>query len=153
MSPIYIFDLDGTLANAEHRLRHIQGNKKDWRAFFAACIEDAPILQTIATFKRLDAAGAKCWIWTGRSDEVREQTITWLDAHGIEISIAARHEFLLMRPKGDHQPDHALKLSWLSALDEQDRARLVAVFEDRDQVVGMWREAGLTCYQAAPGDF
>lgn len=31
--------------------------------------------------------------------------------------------------------------------------RVTAVFDDRQQVVDMWREIGLTCCQVAPGNF
>jgi hypothetical protein len=34
-----------------------------------------------------------------------------------------------------------------------DRQRLVAAFDDRDRVVQMWRAAGVTCFQVAPGEF
>ncbi len=43
MQHVYVFDIDGTLADITHRLHFIQGEKKDWDAFFAACIDDAPI--------------------------------------------------------------------------------------------------------------
>lgn len=36
-----VFDLDGTLADGDHRLHHITGETKDWRAFFAACGDDS----------------------------------------------------------------------------------------------------------------
>lgn len=42
MRPLYIFDLDGTLALIEHRLHFIQGPKKDWRGFFGAVGDDSP---------------------------------------------------------------------------------------------------------------
>jgi hypothetical protein len=32
-------------------------------------------------------------------------------------------------------------------------ARLVAVFEDRDRMVKMWRAAGVPCFQVAEGEF
>lgn len=145
MKPIYIFDLDGTLADASHRLHFIQGEKKDWRSFFAACANDKPILPTIRTFQELRRE-AEVWIWTGRSDEVKSQTIKWwIDNDCVP------HEWS-MRLAGDHRPDHEVKRGWLSAIGS-DRDRIVAVFEDRDQVVRMWRECGLTCYQVAPGEF
>lgn len=31
-----VFDLDGTLADCEHRIHHITKEPKDWRAFFEA---------------------------------------------------------------------------------------------------------------------
>ena len=58
-----------------------------------------------------------------------------------------------MRPANDFTPDAQLKESWLHAMHPEDRARLVAVFEDRDRVVAMWRRNGVQCFQAAPGDF
>jgi phosphoglycolate phosphatase-like HAD superfamily hydrolase len=157
--PIYIFDLDGTLANAEHRIHHINGTKKDWRAFFAAANEDAPITAAITTFKALVRAGAECWVWTGRSDEVRADTIIWLREHvsfdarsGLRGMFSAPERFL-MRKAGDHRPDHELKAEWLSQVEPPEYARLTAVFEDRARVVQMWRNAGIPCFQVAPGDF
>jgi FMN phosphatase YigB (HAD superfamily) len=155
MTPIYIFDLDGTLANIEHRVPLIRGDNKDWRAFFAACSDDAPIEPVIRLFRSLREY-ARCWVWSGRSDEVREQTLTWLQAHGVmhePVRTWLRPEALKMRKAGDHRHDHVIKREWLDALDPRDRACVAGVFEDRDSVVAMWRDAGLQCYQVAPGNF
>ena len=84
MKPLYIFDLDGTLALTEHR-QHILDNKDDpqrWQRFFAACVNDQPNEPVIRTLNTLRAAGAECWIWSGRSDEVKAQTVEWLQRHG-----------------------------------------------------------------------
>lgn len=35
-----IVDLDGTLANIDHRLHYIKQNKPDWNAFYGACKDD-----------------------------------------------------------------------------------------------------------------
>ena len=48
-------------------------------------------------------------------------------------------------------PDEKLKLQWLNEMDWKDD--VVAVFDDRDKVVNMWRENGLTCMQVAYGNF
>jgi phosphoglycolate phosphatase-like HAD superfamily hydrolase len=154
--PIYIFDLDGTLANAEHRIHHINGVKKDWRAFFAAAKDDTPIPAIINTMKALRAGGAEIWIWTGRSDEVRKETLLWLIEHDALphcSSVFSAPEAFLMRKAGDHRPDHELKAEWLSQVEPPEYARLTAVFEDRARVVQMWRDAGIPCFQVAPGDF
>lgn len=160
MKPIYIFDLDGTLANTEHRLHFIQGPKKDWRGFFAAAKHDTPIATTIRTLKMLRKAGAEIYIWTGRSAEVQPETEQWLHDHGILRwpPLLTWEPFkspwtLLMRKEGDHRPDHVIKYEWLADLEPPERNRVAAVYEDRDRVVQMWREAGLTCYQVAPGAF
>ena len=52
--PLYIFDLDGTLALIEHRLHFIQGPEKDWRGFFAAVGDDKPNLPVIRTLQALE---------------------------------------------------------------------------------------------------
>lgn len=156
MKPLYIFDLDGTLANIEHRLHFIQQRQKDWPGFFAACPYDKPIIETLKTLWSLRKGGAEIWIWSGRSDEVRKETMAWLQDHSVFHSYwnpMRAPESLMMRPAGDHQPDVKLKYGWLANLEPPERNRLTAVFEDRDSVVQMWRAAGVTCFQVAPGEF
>ncbi len=58
-----------------------------------------------------------------------------------------------MRKAGDHQDDVMLKGGWLSEIEPPEWDRLTAVFDDRDRVVQMWRDAGVTCFQVAPGEF
>lgn len=159
--PLYIFDLDGTLALIEHRRHFVEGADKDWRSFFAACVDDAPNLPVINTLRSLRSSGAEIWIWSGRSDEVKSQTVEWLHKHGCMGE--PRHtlwawpfdapERFRMRKAGDHQPDEALKSGWLSEIEPPEYARLTAVFEDRDRMVKMWRDAGISCFQVAPGAF
>lgn len=153
MKPLYIFDLDGTLACCKHRTR-ILAEKYDnnrWRRFYAACDKDRPIDAVIATMERLRHF-ADVWIFSGRSEEVRDKTIAWLAEH---TSFMA-HDLdtaLTMRQEGDHRADDIVKREWLDGMLNVDRQRLVATFDDRDRVVAMWREAGVPCFQVAPGDF
>ena len=149
IKPLYIFDLDGTLALIEHRRHFVEGETKDWRAFFAACGDDEPNIPVISVLRALRKSGAEIWIWSGRSDEVRGTTEYWLDVHGI----MKNSDWLRMRKAGDHQPDVDLKASWLSELNPLDRRRLAATFDDRQSVVDMWRANGITCFQVAPGQF
>lgn len=192
-TPLYIFDLDGTLADLRHRRPLVelqdgspvlvQGTpatyrgksthtsedvwvefpgtgkwayhnsdmefKKDWDAFYAACTFDKPVKPVIHTLRVLHTY-ADVWVWTGRKETVRIETIDWLNEHVCSAAIAA---MLQMRPAGDRTPDDQLKESWLKAMHPEDRARLVAVFEDRDRVVAMWRRNGVQCFQVAPGSF
>lgn len=153
-TPLYIFDLDGTLALTDHR-QHILDNQDDpdrWRAFFRACVNDTPNWSVIATLNALLKAGADVQIWSGRSAEVMNETIAWIQRH-VKDEIDADDVQLVMRREGDFTPDEVLKQQWLSALNEFDRRRLVAVFDDRDKVVAMWRANGVACFQVAPGNF
>ena len=51
-------------------------------------------------------------------------------------------------------PDDKLKKGWLDDIfPGKDKDRILCVFDDRDKVVKMWRDSGLTCMQVAPGNF
>ena len=177
-TPLYIFDLDGTLADLKHRRHFVErppcsgcGNMSikshkssvycplcmtqnfftpNWDAFHAACVDDTPIKPVIETLRALSRTGS-FWIWSGRMETVRMETVNWLAEH-LDIHSGWR-DMLKMRSAGDYTPDDVLKESWLKAMSLEDRARLVMVFEDRDRVVNMWRRNSVVCAQVAPGDF
>lgn len=143
-----VFDLDGTLANGDHRIHHILKEPKDWRAFFAACGDDAPIPAALATLEAFTHAprNHRVEIWTGRSDEVRAETEQWFAdhvGHAFERTLTLR-----MRKAGDHRHDDVLKAEWIERHGKPD-----LVFEDRARVVAMWRANGIPCFQVAPGEF
>ena len=49
-------------------------------------------------------------------------------------------------------PDDELKKRWLDQLFTNTED-ILCVFDDRDKVVKMWRDSGLTCFQVAEGNF
>lgn len=141
-----VFDLDGTLALIDHRSHYVTGGNRNWHAFFAACVDDAPNAPAIEALKAHCDALHRVEIWSGRSDEVRKQTEDWLQAHGID-PFRLTH----MRAAGDYTPDVVLKRHWLLDLHDSERPDLI--YDDRRRVVDMWREEGVPCFQVAPGDF
>lgn len=151
---VIIFDLDGTLANQDHRVHHIEKKPKDWDTYYEECDKDKPVQHVIDMFHNLkDDYEIK--IWTGRSDHVRRKTENWLEDKG--ISIGFNYWELRMREAGDHTPDYILKRKWYEefvaaylALNLKVNA---IVFEDRARVVKMWRDLGVTCFQVADGNF
>ena len=144
---IYIFDIDGTLADISHRLHFIQNKPADWRAFFAACVDDKPIVEVVEIAKALQPHHSLKFI-TGRSDEVETQTAQWINDQGIFFSD------LLMRKAGDHRQDNVVKSELLDILTARYSLDSIAgVFEDRKQVVDMYRQRGLRVFQVADGDF
>lgn len=142
---LVVFDLDGTLALNEHRQHFVQRpvGEKNWRAFFDACDKDTPNWPVVLTLNALWSAGMNVQIWSGRTDRVREKTEDWLRLNGLG------HIPLRMREEGDHRPDTVLKKEWL----DDASLKPTMVFDDRDCVVQMWRENGITCFQVAPGPF
>lgn len=149
MRPLYIFDLDGTLALIEHRRHFVERprEQQDWKSFYAACVDDQPNIPVIRTLEALSEDCAEIWVFSGRSDEVRAETEAWLDRNVFSTIN------LTMRPAGDFTPDNVLKLGWLNSMLPCDRRRLVAVFEDRSRLVKMWRSQGVPCFQVAEGEF
>jgi hypothetical protein len=62
-------------------------------------------------------------------------------------------EFLLyMRKEGDIRKDSIIKKEIFDN-HIRDKYYVDFVLDDRNSVVNMWREIGLTCLQVAPGDF
>ena len=141
----YLFDLDGTLADLSHRLHHIQGEAKDWPAFYAACGGDNPIPHMIAVAQRLAHSCSVIYV-SGRSDECRMETRVWLQKHKLPVGA------LYMRKAGDYRPDDIVKLELLEAL-KADGHRPLMAFEDRSRVVKAFRTAGIPCAQVVDGDF
>ena len=144
---MYIFDLDGTLADCTHRLKYIQDKVKDWDKFHKECVNDLPIEYTIDMLNHL-ADSEDITIVTGRNDSVRAETEAWLAKHDVHYT------WLAMRTSEDRRLDYVFKKEWLEGyrkdFPEDD---IIGVFEDRQQVVDMWREEGLICYQVNRGDF
>ena len=145
---IYIFDIDGTLADLSHRLHFIQKEPKDWDGFFEACDDDKPIDPVMNLLLSLREAGDTVLLLTGRSDSVRDKTHTWLRNHLIG------YDGMYMRKSGDHRPDHIVKPELMEQLlKEWRRDAIVAIFEDRARVVKAFRDLGFTVFQVAEGNF
>jgi phosphoglycolate phosphatase-like HAD superfamily hydrolase len=145
-----IFDLDGTLALID--ARRTKATKADgkinWKTFFDPLNIplDLPNAPVIESFKALKSSGFIVGIFSGRDDISRDATKIWLDQHGI------RPDFMKMRKNGSFTPDDKLKKLWLDDLI-QDGHDVMCVFDDRDKVVKMWRDNGISCFQVAEGPF
>jgi len=136
-----IFDLDGTLADIDHRLHFVQNGNKNWDAFYAACSEDGPKHPIIELARMCDDAGHRIIISSGRSENVRSETEKWLEENGVVYAE------LYMRPNACFVPDQALKKAWLDQGLFGLLEDILFVVEDRDRMVQMWRQQGLTCLQ------
>lgn len=141
----YIFDIDGTLSDLSHRLHFITGEKKDWDGFFGAVYEDA-VHEHVADVLRALATMWPIVLVSGRSDQARTDTERWLHDNNIPFNM------LYMRRQGDHRPDYRVKKDLLGMLVSDGYTPIMA-FDDRDQVVKMWRENGIPCAQVADGNF
>jgi hypothetical protein len=159
---IYVFDLDGTLADCSHRLHYIgashtsfvgteQTQGKDWDAFFAACKDDKPIFEVITVARALAKAGHTIVYSTGRPARTGGNTKEWLSKFRVPDGP------LYLRKDGDHREDYIVKEESLSRILEfyglSSGSGLGGAFEDRQQVVDMLRKRGVRVFQVAPGKF
>lgn len=146
--PCYVFDIDGTLANGDHRLHHILKQPKDWKTFFAEVGKDEPISHMIKLIRHLSMAGMPIVYVTGRSDECRDATVEWIRKHVAIMSGQA----LYMRKAGDYTDDNILKVQMLEQV-RSDGFEPIMMFDDRNRVVKAVRESGLPVMHVAEGDF
>jgi phosphoglycolate phosphatase-like HAD superfamily hydrolase len=146
---MYIFDIDGTLADATHRLHHILGKKKkDWDAWDADTDGDTPIIPIVGIIQALYDHSHDIMLLTGRNERVRELTEQWLADHNI------RYHHLIMRPHKDHRDDTIVKLEQLNKfLSENPDVEVQTIFEDRRRLVVAFREAGFHVCQVDEGNF
>ncbi|MHB2023126.1 MAG: phosphatase domain-containing protein, partial [Mycobacteriales bacterium] len=106
---VVVLDIDGVLADVRHRLRHLDGRRKNWDAFFAAAPADPPLAEGLALATEL-AANHEVVYLTGRPERCQDDTRSWLRDHGLPPGR------LLMRPDTDRRPARLLKLELLATL-------------------------------------
>jgi predicted kinase len=131
-----ICDLDGTLA--------LHNGRNPYDA--STCDQDLvnqPVAEAICKYARDDY---KVLFTSGRESVYREQTIKFLK----KVNIPGYQ--LFMRAAGDRRKDHVVKLE-LFQRHIHGHYNVEAVFDDRQRVVDMWRDVGLTVFQVADGNF
>lgn len=137
----YIFDVDNTLFDAEHRLPLIKGPVKNWDVFFEAAKDDTPIFETINIARALAKAGPNVLIAvTGRPERIRNLTVEQFVKYRVPINV------LQMRPDKDHRPDYVLKEEILDNIILPNYREVHGAFEDSPEVVAMYRRRGITVY-------
>ena len=145
-----IFDVDGTIADVEHR-RHLvngdKGFKPDGDAFRNATVDDTPVQWVCEIAKRYIAQGDNVAFFSARNESEREVT-----EKQISEWIGDNHQGLFLRPNGDFRRDDEFK-SELADKFEELGGKIDLVFDDRNQVVEMWRNRGTLVVQVAEGDF
>jgi predicted kinase len=132
-----IFDIDGTLAHI------IPGGRSpfDGTRVHEDTV-DASVAHTLTTLKLL----TNIVLMSGREESCRQGTEKWLRDNNIHF------DALHMRATDDNRKDSIIKRE-LFDNHVAHRYNVTAVFDDRRQVVDMWRGIGLKCFQVQDGDF
>ena len=128
-----ICDLDGTLALI-----------RDRNPYDASLCEQDLVNEPVRSI--LQTSGKAIVFVSGREDKYKPQTLAWLDQHDIKF------DRLYMRKSGDLRKDSIVKQEIYEQLI-LNQYNVAFVLDDRDQVVRVWRDLGLTCLQVDYGDF
>lgn len=131
-----IFDIDGTLAHGVNRNIFDES-----RVSTDEADRDIIKILRIITLSYTDIV-----IVSGRTDGCRKDTLQWLEEHGVVPDV------LFMRAKEDHRDDTIVKHE-IYEKHISNEWNVIAVFDDRNKVVGMWRKLGLKTLQVQEGNF
>lgn len=142
-----VWDIDGTVANIEHRRHYVQSKPKNWPAFEKGIKNDTRYDDMWGLYRIFQQVGMSMVFASGRNENQREGTEKWLAANGF-----TDYHKLYMRQANDYRRDDIVKREILAEMRD-DGYDPWLVFDDRDQVVNMWREEGIRCLQVAPGNF
>jgi hypothetical protein len=134
-----VFDLDGVLANADHRQHLLEGPgaRKDWKTFFSRAGDDLLIEEVASLTVLLDPVLQRILL-TARPTTIADLTLDWLARHSI------RWDLLVMRPSGEFSPSPVAKRHAVNELRAYGFDILLA-FDDDRRNVDMFHAEGIRC--------
>jgi predicted kinase len=154
-----VVDIDGTIADIEHRRKHVDRTlgKPNWMKFFDEMHLDTPNQWCVDLVKAFYEASNRMTpeqqpytiiFASGRPDNHRKMSEEWLDkALGHRI-----YQNLFMRRRDDSRQDNIVKEIILE-FELKPLFKQLLVVDDRKQVVDMWRSHGYTVLQCDVGNF
>lgn len=162
-----IIDIDGTLANIDHR-RHFVDPKKnftingdqngiypnnwkpDWKSFNEAMKADTPNEWCIRIIQNFKADFCIIFV-TGREEKYREITdefIIWSLNPERGWVVFPWKSHLFMRPTKDYRPDVQIKRD-IYEQHIKDNYDVLFAIDDRKVIVDLWRSLGIVCLDCA----
>ena len=131
---IVICDIDGTVANNDHR-QHLLKGFKTWDAFFNALDKDTPIQEVIDYVLELHRDGKEIVFITGRPERYRKSTSEWLSRYfNFELNIYMRR---------DNDTRHK-KLVKKEIFTENFNSKQIYISIENDlELIDLWKSLGL----------
>ena len=131
---IVICDIDGTVANNDHR-QHLLKGFKTWDLFFNALDKDTPILEVIEYVLKLHSNGKKIVFITGRPERFRKPTLRWLSRYfDFELNV-------FMRGNGDIRHKKLVKKDIFT--ENFNSEQIYIAIENDFELIGLWKSLGL----------
>lgn len=151
-----VVDLDGTISDCSKR-EHFQTEARtepdpDRRllllmSFHATCLDDPPHLAEVLLLQAWLASGGRVVYLTGRPNQFRAETQTWLTLNGLpDMPLIMRTTQTGRTIDYKRQQMDFIRDTLLGPND-----RVSFVLEDRNDLVAQWREMGYTCLQPRHG--
>lgn len=140
-----ICDIDGTIADHEHRVARLLQDR-DYEAYYLAAGQDKaiPAMRELVRSLLLPVDNRIVFL-TGMPERFRSSRTSWL-----ELNIAPSNwgwHGPLMRLDDDRRPNAEVKSDMLDALRSEGFNPELAI-EDQSSVVDMWRRRGIVALQA-----
>ena len=136
---IVICDIDGTIADNNHRQHFLEG-KKDWEAFFSSADQDKPIKNIIQEIISLQKKDHEIIFVSGRPSLYRTLTKKWLEKFfNFKIN-------LYMRKNGDKRNKVLVKQDIFNNELKKKNTRIEIVFENDKDLAEMWAKMGLKVF-------
>lgn len=140
MMALAVFDIDGVLADVQHRLHHVSSRPKQWAAFFAAADADGLLSPGADLLHAMEPTHEIRYL-TGRPERLRHVTTHWLVRQGLPEAQLVMRPNRDFRASRDFKRDHLQR--WLA-----EGAQIALVVDDDPQVAAMVTALGLTVVQA-----
>jgi phosphoglycolate phosphatase-like HAD superfamily hydrolase len=144
---LIVFDIDGTLANIEHRLDYVRCKPKNWAAFDAGIPNDKVNKPVAEVFDTMVMGGHNVILASGRNERSRQATEDWLRKNGF-----GHYDKLYMRKADDFRSDDIVKQEILDEIIRDYGRKPDMVFDDRPRVVRMWRDNGIFVFNVYQGE-
>ena len=144
---LIVFDIDGTLANIDHRLDYVRSKPKNWAAFDAGIPNDKVNAPVAEVFRQMADFGHDVVLASGRNERSRQATEQWLFDNHLRC-----YEKLYMRKADDFRSDDIVKQEILDQIVRDFGKKPDMVFDDRPRVVRMWRDNGIFVFNVYQGE-
>ena len=139
-----ICDLDGTLCDTSHRVHYMRQQPKLRDEFHSELVND-PLNTYVRGLLQWARPDHQLILLTCRPNNYELLTIEWLANNSVY------YDQLIMRAQYDTRPDAEVKAG-IYHYEIEPHYDVKLVLEDKTEVVIMWRDLGLQCWQVQKWD-
>jgi hypothetical protein len=133
--PCVLVDIDGVIADGNHRQSFMRSTPRDYKGFFDAAVRDTPIMEAAILLRVIDEAVSIVLV-SGRPARIHDLTVAWLREHGF------RWDLLVLRADGDFRAASEAKAQAVEELRTEGWLPVLALDDEPDNVA-MFRHLGI----------